>query len=290
MIRGKELEEQTYQPNHIEKVLADIEDNFPRYFAGFVEKQPRLLFDTAFRSYFSEQDRYRDYLDLEALQEYENDPGAFKAHSKGKCPIIRRCLQSRDEAMKSYRRAFNSTSGRDMLNPVRKLSEFGKAYAANFNDDSHESAETYTSLGLDVLNQGEYGCVGVIGYGIQSSMLYGLYPREFAHRSQMAIWSLYFLSGRKDFGLRDASEFLMVHPDEGTCEQNYFYPADLFGFYALKLSLMLKDAMSSVGVRFEPSRRYIYLSAFCDHVGEVHRNDIQTFKRNSQDVEGQPWF
>lgn len=192
--------------------------------------------------------------------------------------------------MKDYKRSFNSVSGRDLLNPVRKLAEFGRAYAAPFNDEVHENATTYSDLGLEVLNESEYGCIGVIGYGIQSSMLYGLYPRQFAHRSQVAVWSLYFMSGRKDFGLQDGSEFLMIHPDENTCEQNYFYPADLFGFYSLKLYLMLKKAFGPFNITFDSARRYIYLSVFCDHVGAVHRDHIQVYKRSSQHVESQPWF
>ena len=125
------------------------------------------------------------------------------------------------------------------------------------------------------------GCPGVIGYGIQSMLLYGQYPHVFAHRSQNAVWSLYFLTNRKGFGLKDDSEFMMVLPEYNKCDQNYFYPADLFGFYALKLFLMLKTALSSTDLELETRYRYIYLSSFCDYVAEQHKDDIAVFKWSS---------
>lgn len=131
----------------------------------------------------------------------------------------------------------------------------------------------------------EYGCTGVIGYGIQSSLLFGKYPRMFAHRSQNAIWSLYFITDRKDFGLKYDSEFLMIQPKYSTCEQNYFYPADLFGFYALKLFLLLKQACGEKGIRFYDRYRYIYLTAFTDYIANSHRKDIDTLKWSSDHVE-----
>jgi hypothetical protein len=197
---------------------------------------------------------------------------------------------SRDEVMKDYQKSFNLVSGRELLDTVRNIAEFGKHYVADFDDEAHIQAETYTDLGLEPLNEREYQCYGVVGYGVQSSMLYGLYSRNFAHRSQNAVWALYFLSQHKDFGLEDGSEFLMVHPDYGTCEQNYFYPAELFGFYALKVYLRLKSACEDRNVRFDEAYRYCYLSAFLDHVADTHREDINMFRISSEDRESRGWF
>jgi hypothetical protein len=290
MILGNEIEEAIYEPEHFQQVLAEIETNFSSYFERFAQQPLGPVFNAHIERHDREREAYEDYLDLEALEEFEYDAGAFKSHTKKNCPIIRRCVNSPDEVMKSYRRSFYACTGRQVLDPVRKIAEFGKAYAADFNDEAHEAATSYTDLGLELLNEGEYGCVGVIGYGIQSSLLYGLYPRCFAHRSQDAVWALYFLSGRKDFGLKDGSEFMMVQPNEGTCEQNYFYPADLFGFYALKVYLILKAACQERGVHLYDPYRYIYLSRLCDHVGDEHRADINAFKWSSDYVESRPWF
>ena len=290
MIRGKELEEQVYEPAHIQQVLAEITGNFPNYFESLAQQPIEPVFSNHMQKHEKEQGAYREYLDLEALDEFEYDPNAFKSHTRKRCPIIRRCLMSQDEVMKAYKRDFNRVTGRQLLDTVRNIAEFGISYVADFDDGDHENAATYGDLGLEPLNDEKYGCIGVIGYGIQSSLLYGLCSRNFAHRSQNAVWSLYFLSGRKDFGLADGSEFLMVRPDEGTCEQNYFYPAELFGFYALRLFLMLRSACESSGITLHNRYRYIYLSKFCDHVADTHREDINAYKWSSEYVESQPWF
>ena len=290
MIRGKELEEQVYEPAHIQQVLAEITGNFPNYFESLAQQPIEPVFSNHMQKHEKEQGAYREYLDLEALDEFEYDPNAFKSHTRKRCPIILRCLNAQDEVMKAYRKSFNMVAGRQLLDTVRNIAEFGISYVADFDDEGHENAATYGDLGLDPLNEEEYQCLGVIGYGIQSSLLYGLYPRNFAHRSQDAVWSLYFLSGRKDFGLEDGPEFLMVRPKQGTCEQNFFYPAELFGFYALRLFLMLRSACESSGITLHNRYRYIYLSKFCDHVADTHREDINAYKWSSEYVESQPWF
>jgi hypothetical protein len=285
MIRGNELESQVYELEHVQQVLAEIGANFPRYFQGFTQQPLKPVFQEHIREYEKELETYREYLSLEALDEFESDPNAFKSHTRKQCPIIRRCLMSQDDVMKGYKISFGNVKGRDVLNAARAIADFGRAYVKDFNDDKHEQANTYSVLGLETLNESKYGCPGVIGYGIQSSLLYGLYSRQFAHRSQNAVWSLYFLSGRKDFGLVDGSEFLMAEPERGRCEQNYFYPAELFGFYALKTFLMLKSACAGMSVPLYHHYRYIYLSAFCDYVAETHREDINMLKRSSEYVE-----
>lgn len=290
MIRGNELEEKVFKQEHIEQVLAEIARNFPLYFESFAEQPVELVFRDRIEEYTKEQVKYRDYLDLEALEEFEYDPNAFKSHTRKNCPIILRCLMSQDDVMKAYKRSFGIVTGRDLLDAVRNIAEFGAAYAASFVDEAHEDVAFHHEMGLEPLNDEQYGTAGVIGYGVQSSLLFGLYPREFTHRSQNAVWTLYFLSGRKDFGLQDGSEFLMVHEKEGTCEQNYFYPAELFGFYSLNLYLMLESACDEIGTHFNDEYRYIYLSLFSDHVASIHRDDINTYTRSSTYVESQPWF
>jgi hypothetical protein len=299
MFRGEKLEEQVYEPEHIQQVLAEIERNFPGYFKSFAQRPLERVFDKHVQRHKREQEAYRDILDLKVLDEFEHDPNAFKSEMSRQCPIIRRCLMSQDEVMKQYKVSFRRVAGRQLLDTVRRIAEFGISYVKDFDDEEHENVifysdlgfkDSYSDLGLKVLNEEEYHLIGVIGYGIQSSLLYGLYPRNFAHRSQDAVWSLYFLSGRKDFGLLDGSEFLMVHPDAGTCEQNYFYPAELFGFYALKVYMLLKSACKDLDLTLQNRHRYIYLSRFCDHVANTHRKDINTFRRSSDYVESQPWF
>jgi hypothetical protein len=290
MISGGELEERVYESEHIHQVLAEIERNFPDYFKSFAERPVGPAFDVHIEGYEKEREAYREYMNLRALDEFEYDPGAFKAHTRKRCPIIRNCLWAQTEEMKQYKIDFNRATGRELLDTVRSIAEFGVSYVKDFDDEQHENAAHYGELGLEPLKENQYYCRGVIGYGIQSSLLYGLYVRNFAHRSQNAVWSLYFLSGRKDFGLADGSEFLMVQPSHGTCEQNYFYPPELFGFYALWIYLLLESACSDSGVTFHDRYRYVYLSRFFNHVANEHRDDINTYRWSSEYVEARPWL
>ena len=290
MKRGNELEDLVFDTEHIEQVLNEIAINFPGHFDSFSQQPLDPVFQIFIEAYEKEQEAYREYLDFSVLDEFEFDPNAFKTHTRNNCPIIRRCLRSQDEVMKDYKRAFHQVSGRDLLNAVRNISEFGNEYAKVFDDETHEDASSPDDLDLEILNEGDYGTLGVIGYGIQSSLLYGLYPREFAHRPQNAVWALYFLSGRQDFGLVDGSEFLMIREELGTCEQNYIYPAQMFGFYALQVFNNLREACSEIAVQFSHQYRYVYLEAFFDHVANRHREDINAYTQSSEYVESRPWF
>lgn len=291
MIRGHKLEPRAWEPEHIDEVLGEVGRNFSGYFGSFAGQPLDSAFAKSVADYVKERQAYGDYLDLETLADYDqDDPGAFKTFTMKQCPIIRRCLNSRDEVMDDYKKSFGIASGRQILDAVRCIARFGAKYELGFDDATHEATTAYADLGLDPLNEQQYGLGGVIGYGIQSAMLYGIHPRCFANRSQNAVWSLYFLTGRKDFGFRDGSEFLMVEADQGTCEQNYFFPADLFGFYALKLFLLLKGACATRGISLADEHRYCYLNAFCDHVADRNREAINVLSRSSERVENQPWF
>lgn len=284
MLSGEKLSEQVYDPQHIKSVLKAIQDGFPKHFSTF--KKPEKLFDEAIKAHQKEFPAYQQYLDLETLDEFEADPNSFKKETRTNCPIIRRCLMSQDDIMKAYKISFSTADAQDLLYTIYNIASFGEQYSADFDHKGHEASKSHEDLGLDTLSEEDYSCIGVVGYGIQSALLYSLYPHAFAHRSQNAVWSLYFLSGKKDFGLGDdGSEFLMIRPEYGTCEQNYFYPPELFGYYALQVYLMLKKADPAFKKLFQNEYRYIYLDAFFDHVADSHRADINALKWTSEHVE-----
>ena len=284
MLMGEQLSEQVYETAHIASVLDAIQHNFPKYFSKLQDS--KQLFDDAIKVHEKEYPAYQNYLDLEALDEFEADPNAFKRETRANCPIIRRCLMSQDEIMKSYKVSFAGVDGQDLLHTIYNVAVFGQEYSESFDHRKHESSKSYKTLGLTELADETYSCIGVVGYGIQSTLLYSLYPHAFAHRSQNAVWSLFFLSGRQDFGLgEEGSEFLMVRPQYGTCEQNYFYPPELFGYYALQVYRMLKDADPSLKKMFNREYRYTYLDVFFDHVANIHREDINALKWTSEHVE-----
>ena len=77
MIRGKPLEPQVYEPEHIARVMREMRTGFVGYFRTFVEQPLTPVFKEAIEQYQKEQPRYVDYLDLEALSEFEDSPSGL---------------------------------------------------------------------------------------------------------------------------------------------------------------------------------------------------------------------
>lgn len=283
MYKGSQLDDKIFDSDHIREVLVVIQKTFPKYFASFISENAQMQFAAAIQEFEHEQERYLKYFDEEALEEYEDDPNAFKKHTRNNCPIIHRCLMSNDEIMNDYKSSFNLVSGRELLDTVQGIAKFGKKYNRKFDHASHDKIKGFDELGLDSL--AELTCAGVVGYGIQSNFLYMLYPHAFAYRAQDAVWSLFFLSDKQKFDFEEGSEFVIYATEYGTGEQNYLYPPELFGFYMLKIYLMLKEACRAEGIKFKNEYRYIYLDTFARHVANTERNSINFLKKSSDYVE-----
>jgi hypothetical protein len=281
----EEFEKIIYEPDHLQQVLGEIKNTFPSYFQRFLKRSLQDIFSRAITQHEKAYPLYERFLDLEKLKDFKGDPHSFKKFTKDNCPIIWGCLQSPANVMNKYKASFYGLRDDRFLNAVMNIAQFGENYYWAFDGKNHEAIRSYQDLALQDLNSGKYGCSGVIGYGVQSAFLFGRYPDAFAHRSQNAIWSLYFLTKGRKFGLYDCSEFMRVQPDHSTCEQNYFYPADLFGFHALQLYLILNKACKDSGISLDPLNRYIYLHAFTDFIANVHIEDIKIFENNSDDRE-----
>lgn len=279
MIRGQELNnERLYVPGHIAEVLADLEAGFSRYFDGFGHDKRSLAerYDPVIRSFDRESARYHELLDLDALEEYAYEPSAFRGILATKCPVIQKALNADTEAMEPYQRAFWMTHGRDMLKVTREIAEFGSGYARRITHDQYQDAQSPMDFGISELDTEQYTLPNVIGGGIRSHFLYNLYPHFFPYRSQSAIWALYFLTGRKDYGFVDSSEFLMVEAT-GT-QQNFFYPYDLFTYYALHLYRWLKTASENLRYFFFRKHRYVYVDAFLAFITSIHADEINTLR------------
>ncbi len=289
MYRGSQLDERVFDGSHINDVLDVMQKTFPKYFASFLRDDAQGLFKNAIKEFDKEQPAYLSYFDPDSLEEYEDDPNAFKKHTRNHCPIIRRCLMSQDEIMNDYKASFNHVSGRELLDTVRRIAGFGDDYLNDFDGTIHEEIQDYRELKLEFLGDAEHTCAGVVGYGIQSNFLYMLYPQAFAYRAQDAVWSLFFLSDKKHFDFEEGSEFVMYSPKYGTGEQNFLYPPELFGFYALSIYRWLKDACREEGIKFDSQYRYTYLDTFMKHVAASQRDSINFLKKSSDYVENH-WF
>jgi hypothetical protein len=303
-----EIDHAVYEPNHISTVLAEITAHFPGYFEFFSKPVPKELsisipsdspfrithskykkssapqlltknFTDAIASFENEHEKYKSFFDIDALMEYEIDPNSFKGNLRRECPIIRRCLNSPEREMERYKAHFQQKPGEELWRVTTNIIKFGISFNKQFDTNKHESITTVPDLGLAELLLDDYISYQVIGGGIKSHFLYSLYPYAFANRSQNALWALYFLSGKGSFGLKDDSEFLMIDTENGTTQQNYHYPYDLFAYYALKVYLMLKQSCTKLNVFLEPRYRYIYLDSFLASITSHHENDITTLKR-----------
>jgi hypothetical protein len=87
-----ELGDRGYERGHINQVLAAIRTHFPKYFATFASTPDtaREAFEAAVSEWLKEQPDYEAFLDPGALEEYEDDPDAFKGAVRSRCPIIRK--------------------------------------------------------------------------------------------------------------------------------------------------------------------------------------------------------
>jgi hypothetical protein len=122
-----------------------------------------------------------------------------------------------------------------------------------------------------LLDEESYTAYGVIGGGIR--FILRLFQIE--DKTQ---FGLFFLVNRQDYGFASGSEFLMIEPDGTGTHQNYYYPYDLFSFYALQLMKKLEEESKDQGYNLLDQYRYVYLNTFLDHITAIHREDINCLK------------
>lgn len=304
------------QVKHIQKVLDKIKENFQGYFDKFLESQQshipqdridtlhdrfivdsegkhlvldrsracRELFEEAISDFEKDKKAYVDLFDQELLEEYEDDPQQFKSRIlKIETPIIRRTLQNMyAEQLDKYRAAFARANAVDLLTVVSRLSKFSEDYVQNkYNAETFEDIVYYKDFNLTVLDTEEYTVHGVIGGGIKSTMLFKNYPDVFSSRSRLAVWALWYLVGKQKFGCKMDSEFLMIDLKQNSVQQNYFYPYELFEFYALQIYLLIKNAAKRLGVEVNSAYRFVYVDAFLSFIALDHIQEINDLSKSS---------
>ena len=114
-------------------------------------------------------------------------------------------------------------------------------------------------------------------------MLYKVYPEVFPNRSRRAIWALWYLSDKKVIDCKYDSEFLMIDTQKTITQQNYFYPYEIFAFYAHRIFQMLKEKAKENNVFLDPKYRYIFVDVFMDFIAKQHDEDISFFKSQIKD-------
>jgi hypothetical protein len=279
MRRGDSLlNQKMFEPDHIRTVLTDLQAAFLRYYAKLNSQPGQAVaqFKAHLREFTTDQARYQEFLDEAALDEYADAPAAFKTVMGRNCPIVKRCLHSQAKVMEQYQKAFYSMSSTEMLEKTTNIVRFANEYVRRRREERPLQVTQPADLGLAELDTDAYTAFGVIGGGIRSHFLYNLYPRTFPNRSQSAIWALYFMTERKDYGFHDGTEFLMIQEDGA--QQNYFYPYELFTYYAHCFYRLIEQALAVEQLRPHKDYRFVYVDCFLTFVTEQHEHDINTIR------------
>jgi len=307
----RSVEEKCYDQNHVDKVMEVIKKVFPIYFNNFLEceagdsitindvqriekyfgvdgtskkkstnltKNLKNIIIKANHDFEKDREAYIELFDYEALAEYEDDIHTFKSKAlKNECPIIRHTIQNkRAKVLDKYRADFYASNAAELHKVVLNLSTFAVNYIETvYAPDEYDKIVFYKDLELSDLDTNEYTVYGVIGGGIKSHMLYKVQPSVFPNRSRFAIWALWYLTEKNTFGCEMDSEFLMIDTKATTTQQNYFYPYELFAFYAHQIFQLLKKRAVKMEVNPDPASRYILVDAFLTFVAECHIDEIE---------------
>ena len=319
MYYPEKIEEISYEPEHIEKVVTEIQNNFKRYFDEYIEsengnspdeldvfllaekfkisnkiikkkvnKKENLsrIIGEAISHFEKDRNKYIDLLDIETLEEYETDTSYFKdTILRNQCPIIQHTLQNKKaKELDKYRYEFNVADPSNLLETIKNITLFSDEYRITESKSiDFNNIENINDLKVSELEKENYTVFGVIGGGIKSHFLFKKYPDLFAYRSREAVWALWYLTSKKKFGCKQDSEFLMINTKDNTTQQNYFYPYDLFSFYAVKILEQLKKEYFKIGVNFDEKYRFVIVDSFLSFVAQKHISEINDLKKKVKD-------
>lgn len=318
MYYPNDIEEICYEQDHIDKVWNEMKQIIPEYFQRYIDTEnghtiqdseaeklaakfgstskpkskakdtkkilERILKE-AIDDFNKERQPYLDILDMESLEEYKHDVNSFKnTVLKNQIPIIRKTLQNKQaKELDKYRAEFNSAQPGHLFEVTSNIIKLANEWKNDWYDGKEfEKIENCDDLGYYDLDEEGYTAFGVIGGGIKSEFIFKLFPEMYPSRSREAVWALYYLSSKKKFGCKEDSQFLMINADEGTTQQNYFYPYGLFAFYALRIYYKLKELYAKHGISLPIEYRFVAVDTFLSFVARSHQDEINVLKQNSQ--------
>lgn len=315
----RDVEEVCYEQRHTEKVVEAIKNNFNKYFDDFLQteagngitlqefdnmkrkmgidsevdgtkkdiaKAYKRIITDAYNEFEKDRKKYLDIFDEETLKECEDDPAAFKSKVlKNECPIIHSTLYNkRAKELDKYRGQFSIADPKELLDVVTNLCQFGNEYQDEIYDkDTYEDIDNYEKLNMWPMDTDDFTVYGVIGGGIKSHMLFKVHPSIFPNRSRNAIWALWYLTGQKSFGCKMDSEFLMIDVSKNITQQNYFYPYELFVYYAFEIYKLLRDKAHEIGAYIDTEYRYVIVDVFLDFIAKRHDEEISFLKESIRD-------
>lgn len=318
MYYPNDIEELCYEQEHIDKVWEEIKQSISIYFQKYIDtegghsideseveklaekfgsstkpksknKDPKKILERllkeAVADFEKERQVYQDILNLEALDEYKHDVNSFKnTVLKNQIPIIRKTLQNKQaKELDKFRVAFNNAQPGHLFEVTSNIIKLANEWKNEWYDGKEfEQISTCDDLNYFDLDDENYTAFGVIGGGIKSTFIFKLFPEMFPSRSREAVWALYYLSNKKRLGCKEDSQFLMINADEGTTQQNYFYPYGLFAFYTLRVFNKLKELFALQGISLPIEYRFAVVDDFLSFVSRSHQDEINLLKQNSQ--------
>lgn len=219
------------------------------------------------------------------LEDLDEDADVFKSKTlRNECPIIRKTLANkRAKELDKYRASFSLADADWLLRVVYNLCVFGDEYQENYDPDTYEDAQTYQDLNLSLLHTDDYTAYGVIGGGIKTHMLYKVHLAIFPNRSRSAIWALWYLINKQTFGCKTDTEFLMIDLNKNIVQQNYFYPYQLFAYYAIEIYKMLRDKATEYNAYIDTDYRYVIVDVFLEFIAAEHDEEIAFLKSQIRD-------
>lgn len=312
------VEDICYEQGHVERVLDEIKQNFDEYFLRFLDttggkglsieaiqglqkkfgievqkkkknrdltENYKVIIHEAVDDFEKDRGDYEKIFRKSWLEDLDEDADVFKSKIlRNECPIIRKTLANRRaKELDKYRASFSLADADWLLRVVYNLCVFGDEYQKEYNPNTYENAQVYQDLKMSLLDTDDYTAYGVIGGGIKTHMLYKVHPALFPNRSRSAIWALWYLTNKDTFGCKTDSEFLMIDLGKNIVQQNYFYPYQLFAFYAFEIYKMLRDKAAEYNVYIDTDYRYVIVDAFLEFIAMEHDSEIAFLKSQIRD-------
>ena len=75
----------------------------------------------------------------------------------------------------------------------------------------------------------------------------------------------------------------MIDTKINITQQNYFYPYELFHYYAFEIYKMLRDKAVDMGADIDRNYRYVIVDSFLEYVADVHDEEISFLKSQIRD-------
>lgn len=305
------------EPAHIARVWAALEKALPRYWKGFLDSNRQAstagqlaaafgttretlaeadfavldrVFSKTVDEYAKEAARYRHFFHPETLEEFQDDPGAFKQSLSRDVPVIANTLRQRRAELKEWQKHFRMCRPKELLEVFSNVLDYQLDWSERHPVRRYEEHDTPDEFELDPLDNDESMFIwNVVGMGIKSIILYHLDASRLPARGRYGLYGLYFLTGRDHFGLpSQSSEFLMVNDidraSDGSIimDQNYWYPYGLFSLYALRVFRWISARSAEAGYQMEPEYRFVYVDRFFQAVCDQHSADMKTMRAHER--------